>query len=175
MRLQLLSKFSLFLVVVFFYSCDKGIEPLSSKDLQTGFGGKITFIGQWPDSVKRTHLVVFASPLNSVSDFNITNLRFVSQEIPFGSSEYIYSSRDSTVIPGTGEFQAGNYAYVAVAQSYIQEVSLERSNWFVVGLYLNEGDSVNPGTLSIPENTYVENINIICNFNNPPPQPPGGN
>jgi hypothetical protein len=175
MRLQHLGELSLFLLVVLFYSCDNGIEPLPSNDLRTGFGGKITFIGQWPDSVTRTHLVVFKDPLISVSDFNVFNLRFVSQEIPVGSSEYIYSSLDSSVIPGTGEFQAGNYAYVAVAQSFTQDVSLERSNWFVVGLYLNEGDSVNPGTLSIPENTYVENINIICNFNNPPPQPPGGN
>jgi len=118
MRLQQVSKLSLYLIVVIFYSCDKGIEPLPTNDLRTGFGGKRTFIGQWPDSVKRTHLVVFASPLNSVSDFNITNLRFVSQEIPFGSSEYIYSSRDSSLIPGTGKFQAGYYAYVAVAQSF---------------------------------------------------------
>jgi hypothetical protein len=175
MRLQQVSKLSLYLIVVIFYSCDKGIEPLPSNDLRTGFGGKITFIGQWPDSVKRTHLVVFASPLNSVSDFNITNLRFVSQEIPFGSSEYIYSSRDSSVIPGTGKFQAGNYAYVAVAQSFTEEVLLERRYWFVAGLYFNSGDFTNPGTLSIPENTYVDNINIICDFDSPPPQPPGGN
>lgn len=175
MKLQQVSKLSLFLIVVIFYTCDKGIEPLPYNDLRTGFGGKITFIGQWPDSVKRTHLVVFASQLNSVSDFNITNLRFVSKEIPFGSSEYIYSSRDSSVIPGTGEFQAGNYAYVAVAQSFTQEVFLERQYWVVAGLYFNEGDFINPGTLSIPENTYVDNVNIICDFNNPPPQPPGGN
>ena len=175
MRLQQVSKLSLFLIVVIFYSCDKGIEPLPSNDLRTGFGGRITFIGQWPDSVTRTHLVVFKDPLISVSDFNVFNLRFVSQEIPFGSSEYIYSSRDSSVIPGTGEFQAGEYSYVAVAQSSKEDVSLDRADWYVVGLYFNEGDSTKPGILTIPENTYVDNINIICDFDSPPPQPPGGN
>ena len=74
MRLQQVSKLSLFLIVVIFYSCDKGIEPLPSNDLRTGFGGRITFIGQWPDSVTRTHLVVFKDPLISVSDFNVFNL-----------------------------------------------------------------------------------------------------
>jgi len=160
--------------ILFLYGCNKGIEPLP-EDLQTGFGGKITFIGQWPDSVTRTHLVVFKDPLNSVGDFSPANLRFVSQEIPKGSIEYNYSSLDSSVIPGSGEFQPGNYSYVAVAQSAKQDVSLNREDWFVAGLYYNAGDTTKPGTLQISENTFVNNVNIVCDFNKPPPQPPGGN
>jgi hypothetical protein len=166
--------FLCFLLFLLFFGCNNGIEPIPP-DLQTGFGGKITFNGQWSDSVARTHLVVFKNPLDSVSDFNAFNLRFVSQEIPFSSTEYVFSSLDSSVIPGTGEFQAGEYSYVAVAQSFTQEVSLDRADWIVAGLYYNEGDTTKPGVLNIPENTFVNDINIVCDFNNLPPQPPGGN
>jgi hypothetical protein len=163
------------IIPVIFYACDKGIEPLPEEERGTGFGGKISFIGQWPDSVTRTHLVVFKDPLNAVADFNIFNLRFVSNEIPFGTLEYNYSSLDSSVIPGEGEFQQGDYAYVAVAQQTTVDVSLNRNDWFVVGVFYKDGDTTQPGILTIPPDTFVDNINITCDFNNPPPQPPGGN
>ena len=165
--------FSLLLTLIYF-SCDGGIEP-QPENLQTGFGGKISFIGQWPDSVTRTHLVVFKNPLDSVKDFSIQNIRYISKEIPFGISEYPYDSRDSAVLPEAGLREFGDYAYVAVAQSAKQNVSFDRKDWFVVGLYFNAGDSTNPGVLQIPKNTFINGINIVCDFNNPPPQPPGGN
>jgi hypothetical protein len=171
--MKYLFAFSVF--ILFLYGCDGGIEPQPEKNTQTGFGGKITFSGEWADSVVRTHIVVFKDPLNSVSDFNVFNLSFVSREIPKGVIEFNYTSIDSSIIPVNGEFSPGDYAYVAVAQSSTQEVSLNRSDWFVVGLYYNDGDTINPGTLHIPDETFVTNINIFCDFNNPPPQPPGGN
>lgn len=161
--------FSFFILIL--NGCNGGIGP-QPENTQTGFSGKITFIGQWPDSVKRTHLVIFKNPLLSSSDFSAFNLSYVSVGIPFGSTEFNFSSLDSSVVPGTGEFKAGDYAYVAVAQSSTQDVSLDRVNWYVVGLYYNEDDSTKPGVLTIPENTFVRNINIVCDFNNPPPQPP---
>jgi len=169
--LKLIINISFFILIL--NGCDGGIEP--QQETQTGFGGKITFIGQWPDSVTRTHIVIFKDPLNSAGDFSAFNLRFVSREIQFGSVEYNFSSLDSSIVPGTGEFQPGEYAYVAVAQSAQQDVSLNREDWFVVGLYYNTGDTSKPGILRIPEKTFVNNINIICDFSNPPPQPPGGN
>ncbi len=159
-------------IILILYGCNGGIEPQPG---EAGFAGKITFFGQWPDSVIRTHLVVFKDPLISSSDFSLQNIRFVSSEIPFGTNGFSFSSKDSSVLPGTGLFQPGDYAYVAVAQSSTQTVSLIRGDWFVVGLYYNVGDTTKPGTLHIPENTFVDNINIVSDFNNPPPQPPGGN
>jgi len=52
---------------------------------------------------------------------------------------------------------------------------LDRKDWFVVGLYYNNNDTTIAGILTIPENTFVNQVNIICDFNNSPPQPPGGN
>jgi hypothetical protein len=64
---------------------------------------------------------------------------------------------------------------VAVAQSETPVFSANRQDWFVVGVYyISEGAAL-PGTLVIPEETFVRNVNIHCNFNNLPPQPPGGN
>jgi hypothetical protein len=166
-------RFYFFLILVTYFGCDKGIEPLPEKG--TGFGGRITFIGQWPDSITRTHLVVFKNRLDSISDFNVFNLYFVSNEIPFGTTVYNYSSKDPNIIPGDGEIPPGDYAYVAVAQQAVQDVTFNRKDWFVAGVYYANGDTTKPGILNIPENTFVENINIICDFNNPPPQPPGGN
>ena len=159
----------------FVASCDHGIEPKLIVAEPPGFGGTITFIGNWPDSVKRTHIVVFKYPLLSASDFNIFNLKFVSNEIPFGTRTYEYSSRDSSIIPGTGLFEPGTYAYVAVAQQVTDNLSLLRRDWFVAGVFYAAGDTTQPGTLMIPDSTFVQFINITCDFNNPPPQPPGGN
>ncbi len=167
--LRLTVSFLFFILIL--NGCNGGIGP-QPENTQTGFSGKITFVGQWPDSVKRTHLVIFIDPLLSTSDFNAFNLAYVSVEIPFGSTEYNFSSLDSSVIPGTREFKAGTYSYVSVAQSSKIDVSLERADWYVVGLYYNEGDSTKPGILTVPENTFVKNINIVCDFNNPPQQPP---
>lgn len=164
-------KYFLLVLIVFsiiYFSCGEGIapEPISI----TGFSGTITFVGDWPAGITRTHIVVFKDPLLATGDFNALNLKFVSVEIPYGSSAFNYNSVDTAVVPiGEGEF-----SYVAVAQQTTTNVSLNRKDWFVVGVYYAGGDTTKPGKLIIPQNTLVKGINIICDFNNPPIQPPGG-
>jgi len=163
-------------ITIFFLaiSCDHGIEPLEVET--SGFSGTITFVSDWPDSVKRSFLVVFEDPLLSDTNFTIFNLKFLSTEIPLGSSVHNYSSLDSSYIPPEpGPFPAGIYAYVAVVQQSTPNLSLSRKDWFVSGLYYSNGDTTKPGTMVIPDSTFVRNINITVDFNNPPPQPPGGN
>jgi len=155
-----------------FTGCGKGISPASveSEQQKAGFSGTITFIGAWPDSVLRTHIVVFKNPLNSIGDFNILNLSYLSLPIPTGTKSFNFSSLDSSYIP----IGAGEYSYIAVAQSKTPQVSFNRVDWYVVGVYYADGDSTQPGKLIVPENTIIHNINIICDFNHLPPQPPGG-
>ena len=164
-------------VITFFFlaiSCDHGIEPLEVET--SGFSGTISFISDWPDSVKRSFIVVFQDPLVSDTNFTIFNLKYLSTEIPLGSSVHIFSSLDSAYIPpDLGPFPAGTYAYVAVAQQSTDNLSLARKDWFVSGLYYSNGDTTQPGTMVIPESTFVRNIKIAVDINNPPPQPPGGN
>jgi hypothetical protein len=160
-----------FLLLLFhFYGCDKGLSPISSEE-KAGFSGIITFVGNWPEGITRTHLVVFQHELKSPSDFNILNLKYVSVEIPYGVKTYNFNSTDSSYIA----IDAGTYEYVAVVQSKTPDLSLIRSDWFVAGVYYSSNDTSKPGMLEIPENTLIRNINIVCNFNDPPPQPPGGN
>ncbi|MHB1688196.1 MAG: hypothetical protein ACYCVH_12595 [Ignavibacteriaceae bacterium] len=152
--------------------CGKGISPASIEEEQqkAGFSGSITFTGAWPDSVQRTHLVVFKNPLKSAGDFSILNLGYISLSIPNGSKSINYNSLDSSYIP----IGAGEYSYVVIAQSKTPQLSLNRSDWYVVGVYYANGDTSQPGKLIIPVNTLVKNINITCDFNHLPPQPPGG-
>lgn len=174
MKFKLILSFLIFILLL--NSCDNGIEPKPEPDEVSGFKGTITFIGEWPDSIRRTHIVIFKSPLLQTTDFVITNLRFISNEIPFGSTIFNYSSLDSAVIPPEpGPFEPGDYAYVGVAHQATDDISLTRRDWFVSGIYYVNGDSTMPGIMTVPEDRMVENINIICDFNNFPPQPPGGN
>jgi hypothetical protein len=82
---------------------------------------------------------------------------------------------DTFLFPYSGIIEPGEYAYLAVAQQSTPEISYLRKDWFVAGVYYAEGDTTMPGILTIPENTNVDSINILCDFDNPPPQPPGGN
>lgn len=165
-------KYSLLAVIFIltFYGCGGiGPSPISVSNEKSGFSGTITFLGDWPSDIKRTHIVVFKDVLNSPDDFSILNIRYVSLEIPYGVSTYNYSSIDSSYIP----IMEGEYSYIAVVQSKNDTLSLERKDWFVAGLYYNNNDTTQPGKIVIPLNTLLTGINIICDFNNPPPQPPG--
>jgi hypothetical protein len=168
----------LFLIVLLSLNsgCKGGILPTSAGDSieEEGFGGTITFKGTWPDSVTQTYLVVFQKELKSLSDFNILNIKYISLEIPFGSTTVNYSSLDSAYLPEQGHLADGVYEYVAVAQLTSPVISINRKDWRVAGVYYANNDSSHPGILVIPPNTFVRNINIVCDFNNPPPQPPGG-
>ena len=168
-----------FLVLLFLITltvaCDHGIEPRPILREPPGFSGTVRFIDDWPDSIKRTFIVVFENPLLTPADFTIQNLKYLSREIPLGIQTYKYSSLDSAYIPQTpGPFPPGSYAYIAVVQQSTEELSLSRKDWFVSGVYYANADTTKRGTMVIPDSTFVENINFNVDFNNPPPQPPGG-
>lgn len=170
------TKFILLTVILLttLFGCEGGIEP--GLDPVThprlfGFAGTIDFIGSWPDSVTRTHIVVFRNPLLSAADFNPLNLAFVSDSIPYNTTSIRYFS---TVNPFFPIATAGEYKYVAVVQSKAISLSLNREDWYVVGLYQVPSNSGTPAAINVPSAGVVDNINMICDYNNPPPQPPGG-
>ncbi len=159
------------LPLIFIFGCDHGIVPatLQEEQQKAGFSGNISFIGAWPDSVKWTLLVVFKNPLTSSASFNVFNVGYISHPLPNGIKEINFSTfQDTGYVP----ISAGIYSYVAVAQSYKTVLSLNRADWHIVGIYFSNNDTTTPGKLNIPDNTMVNNINIKCDFDNPPPQPP---
>lgn len=173
----LVKSLSIFLVLLLCASsCDHGIEPRPVLPEPPGFSGTVSFNNSWPDSIKRSFIVVFENPLLTPADFTIQNLKYLSREIPLGSTVYEFSSLDSAFIPAVpGPFPPGTYAYVAVVQQSTEELSLARRDWFVSGVYYANNDTTKPGTIVIPDSSFVRNINITVDFNSPPPQPPGYN
>ncbi len=159
-----------FLIILVFISCDKGIEPLEVIG-PSGFEGKVTFEGSWPEGIKRTHLVVFKEPIKTVDDFFLPNLSFVVDSIPYGTREYSYNSIDKP-FSSIFKFAAGNYKYVVVAQSKTPEITFNRADWTVVGVYCESGNQTSPKTMIVNPGRITSNVNINVNFQNPPPQPP---
>jgi hypothetical protein len=149
--------------------CDKGIEPPTAEP--TDFSGTVIFKGDWPAGITRTHLVVFNHLLQSSADFSQLNISFVSNPIQYGSKSYSYNSLNDSF---TSIFQVipGDYRYIAVAQSTTPDLSFDRKDWVVVGIYTTSGDQSKPGTMTIRDGMITTGIDINVDFNNPPPQPP---
>lgn len=161
----------LILLIVFIIACDEGLSPDLANE-KVGFGGTITFDGEWDSNINQTHVVAFKDPLLSVLDFNMFNLKFVSETIPNGSHVYKYSTNnDNSLI---SNIELGEISYIAVAQSKRDSITLNREDWIIVGLYYTNSDITEPGILKLSKTSFVDSINIHCDFNNPPPQPPGG-
>lgn len=160
----------LFLVILLMIiSCNKGIEPADPMG-PFGFTGKVTFIGKWPEGVKRTHIVVFKNEIKKVEDF-FNFFSFIIDSIPYGVKEFNYNSIDNAYSPNI-KLTPGVYSYVVVAQSKTPEITLIRSDWNVVGVYCINGDQSIPKTLIVNPGQITKDVNIVVDFNNPPPQPP---
>ncbi|MBL1215390.1 MAG: hypothetical protein HND52_18635 [Ignavibacteriae bacterium] len=157
--------------VIIFSACGKGIEPEPEKT-EVGFSGTITFIGEWDENITSTNIVLFKNEIKSAADFDFINIKYASEVIPFGAKSYSYNTSKNQ--PVLNSIEAGDFAYLAVAQTTETEIQLVRSAWVVAGVYNSESDSSEFGKLTIPEGEFLSDINIVCDFNNPPPQPPGG-
>lgn len=155
--------------LLFIISCDTGIEP-GEEIFPGGFSGTVTFSGPWPEGIKRTHLVVFKNPIQTTKDFFLPNLSFIVDSIPFLSTLFSYNSLINNSI-GL-KLVPGDYKYIVVAQSKTPEISYQRKDWTVVGVYCINNDQTKPASLVIHSNQITSNVNIIVDFNNPPPQPP---
>ncbi len=156
--------------------CDKGIEPEPIKTGVTGFSGKVTFIGNWPAGITRTHIFVFKNPILSSQDFSFLNLSFVIDPIPYQSQEFVFNSVDQNyILHNFGldfKLMPGEHSYVMVAQSKTPEISFDRKDWVIVGVYCVNGDQSKPKPLTILDREITTGVDIIVDFNNPPPQPP---
>jgi hypothetical protein len=158
--------------------CDKGIEPEPEPTLsgQTGFSGKVTFIGTWPTGITRTHLFVFKNPILSSQDFSFLNLSFVIDPIPYQSTEFSINSPSQNYIEHNFgldfKLSPGEHSYVMVAQSKTADISFDRKDWVIVGVYCINGDQSKPKKLTILDREITTGINIVVDFTNLPPQPP---
>ncbi|MCR4417154.1 MAG: hypothetical protein NUV92_05360 [Ignavibacteria bacterium] len=158
----------LFLVFVLLIGCDHGIAPRVEPP-RTGFSGKIIFKNNWPSDIYQTRVVAFRETIKTVADFNLLNIGFISDTIPYGVSEFTYESDKNPLI----EPQIGSLLkYIVVAQAIVPNPLPRREDWRVAGIYFDPNDSTKYGSVKIEEGIFKRNINIIVDFNNPPVQPP---
>jgi len=152
--------------------CDKGIEPEPESSTipgQTGFSGKVTFVGNWQSDIKLTVLVVCKNPFLTESDFSIPNISYVLGPIPAGVPEYEYST-DINDYSSYFTLAPGQYNYIVVMQSKKETISLIRNDWTIVGVYSINGDQTKPAQLNIVEGQMITDVNINVDFNHLPPQ-----
>ena len=159
----------LLIIVISFSGCDKGVEPRIDYG-PAGFSGKVSFVGTWPEGITRTLIVVFKNPLISPDDFSALNLAYIVGPIDSNSTEFNFNSIDNNFLGFT--LVGGNYSYVVVAQSKTPQISLTRKDWVVAGVYCINGNQSLPKTLTINSGGITPDVNIVVDFNNPPPQPP---
>lgn len=165
-----MKKFSLIILVLIVYivGCDKGISPRVEPP-RTGFSGKITFIGNWPADVYQTRVVAFRETIKTSADFNILNVGFISDTIPYGVNEFIYESDKNPLIPAQPSTKLN---YIVVAQSIVPNPAPIRAHWRVAGIYFDPNDTTKYGSVKIEEGIFKRKIDIVVDFNNPPAQPP---
>lgn len=157
----------LFLITMII-GCDHGISP-KLEPPRTGFSGKITFKNEWPNDIYQTRVVAFRETIKTVADFNILNIGFISDTIPYGVNEFIYESDKNPLI----EPVAGStLKYIVVAQAIVPNPLPRRQDWRVAGIYFSLEDSTKYGSVTIEKGIFKRNIDIIVDFNNPPVQPP---
>lgn len=168
--MKLLTAYLILITVLVLQSCDGGLSPENVEAITPGFSGKIIFKGNWPQDIQSTYIILFKDSLKDADDFNATNLKYVSAPIPNGTREFDFNTLEDISF---GAVLPGRYAYLAVAQSASPIISLVRSAWTVAGVFHDKENNYPEGTIVIPENTFIENIEILCDFDNPPDQPPG--
>lgn len=146
----------------FFIGCDHGISP-TSESVEPGFGGTIRVISPWPpaDSIRDLRVVAFRNypPQNILVEVSSGNAVFSDSTLTSREKIIPYKIQQSKV---TGTFQ-----YVVLAQQYGSNVF---TDWRAVGVYSPTNDPTKPGSITVPQNTFLPNIDITVDFTKLPPQ-----
>jgi hypothetical protein len=149
--------------VVFFLllalsACDHGLEPPPAT--KPGFGGRITYVGNWPpaDSIYLLAVVAFKTfpPTNILADILSGNAVYdtsLSRNVEF---------QDYQILTDPATFQ-----YIVVAQQYGPDIF---SQWRVIGTYSDNPSQGTPKSVVVSPETFVTSIDITVDFDHPPPQ-----
>lgn len=149
-----------FLITVLLLSCDHGLAPTPPSPTDTGFSGRVTFIGEWPQDTKECWIVVLKEMPTTPSQAAMFILQAPKDSIPKFVSHYDY-----TFYVPEGEYKI---VFVALLR-YGQFWGLNS----VVGVYFENGDSSACGLVRVREGKITRNININVDFNHIPVPIPG--
>lgn len=175
------------LIIVAYAGCDQGLAPLNipppDPNAPTGFGGVIYF-RNWPprDSVdivvQELRLAAFKrAPRDTTGIFYEYLIGNVLIYPPVGTTAFakrdsLGNLRDSIHYaiyfrPGVDSLPA-TYTYIALAWRDGPNVL---ADWRPAGLYTTQPGTFNPGRITVKKNIFLRNIDIHCDFRNPPPRP----
>ena len=148
-----------------FIGCTHGLEPLP---LQSGFGGTVRFISAWPpaDSVVDLRVVAFYKyPPSNIFGEVINGQAKVYPAIGPGTS--LKLPLDSVAYTFTLD-SASTFQYVVVALQYGSNIT---TDWKVVGAYGYSHGAGSPKSVIVPDNSFINGIDIDVDFKNVPPTP----
>lgn len=174
--------------LLFYFGCDKGLAPLPpvppiDPNAPTGFGGIIRF-SNWPplDSVdlivQELRIAAFKEPPVDTTGlfFELVRGNIIIYP-PIGTTAY--AKRDSTgrlrdsihysILFTTGlDSLPRSYSYIAMAWRYGTNFF---TDWRPAGLYTTQPGTFNPGSITVKKNVFISNVDLNCDFRNPPPTP----
>jgi hypothetical protein len=165
---RLLTLLLLFLAFLLFSGgCDHGLEP--SRPVQPGFAGTIHFEGQWPSDTIEIRLIASQVWRQFTSYTEIIQLVAYTDSVkiyPPPAENGLPMGRDSVhydfpVPPST-------YRYIAVAQRFGTNPF---ADWRIIGVYDGRSGTLEPKEVIVLSDQHVSGIDILVDFNNPPPQP----
>lgn len=155
-----------------FSGCDKGLSPPLPDKVDQGINGKIYYQGNYPDSL-REHRLIAAKMYRKYRSINeILNLILSGSD-----SIQVYPPIAGPPLPLTKidsleykfSLPPATYKYIAVVQSTGDLI--DSTKWKVVGVYATYNEIFQPYEVTVKLGEYIENINIIVDYDNLPPQP----
>jgi hypothetical protein len=153
-------------IIVYIYSCDHGLEPLESDQIEkTGISGTIYYTN-WPtaDSLFDLRLVVFKIyPPENIIDELSAGRAYVYPAIGEESLPFFVDSMTYVM-----ELNPGYYEYIAIAQQYGPNLF---TDWLAAGQYDTLYSDAIPTPITVNSGELLENLNIYVNFDSLPPQP----
>ncbi len=150
-------------VLVFLASCDEGLTPDPIDNTVPGLGGLVTVVSAWPpaDSVRDLRIVAFRNyPPRDILTEVLGGTAIFSDQLQYDSSRQVYRI--------VGEELQGAFAYVVAAQQFGDNLF---QDWRVVGVYTLSGDVNLPSPVDLEAGRYIDDVDILVDFNNLPPQP----
>ena len=145
--------------VILIVSCYRG-HGLSPPGNIAGIGGRITFIGEWPDSTKEVWVVVIKNYAGGITDeaelyqFVLDNF-VASAAIPLYVDQYDYQM---TLDPGI-------YGWVLVA--WFPDIDIWVLGVKELGAYYSNPEfQIVPTPVQVDEGVMIGGIDIVADFDN---------
>ncbi len=154
------------ITALLFLGCGEGLNPDTVVD--PGFGGTITFVSHPPpqDSIKDIRVV--AVPYFPV-DTTFSDILFkVTQGIISYSPSQIAIADSGKTMQYQLFVKPQTYFYIAIVQQFGADIYTQ---WRVVSIYGYSPHHPSPKSVKIENNTFINDVNFIVDFNHLPPQP----